>query len=351
MNGDFMFWSQISTKWREFFEWNSEKYYEQSYELYVEGGRIFSLAYSDLEKFDPQFAEAVLTNYFLFIDEGKKQLIRMMDNFGLEHDQIHLIIENFPSDCEKALNEIDKFDIGNLVTSEVLVSNVESNRIRYIESVFECKLCKNEIYCEQPTNFTLKPNTPDKCPIIQGGCGTAKRKGDFRHKEEKSLKSNIVKLEIIGLGITKESFYQPIKRTAYVEGPTIVNLHQGMRILANMIPEEENAERLNSLIGNIYFRLVSFKITNFPDINTSMFEDEEIPKDVKDAIYAKFDHRCQADWRIDPNLDPTTGEICGSTDDLTIDHKYPRIFGGKNNPMNLQVLCRSHNSMKGTKLV
>jgi hypothetical protein len=41
---------------------------------------------------------------------------------------------------------------------------------------------------------------------------------------------------------------------------------------------------------------------------------------------------------------------CGSTADLTVDHKQPRARGGGNDPSNLQTLCRSCNSRKGTKV-
>ena len=140
--GEIMFLSDNSRKWRVFFEENSEKYYE----LYAWGELNFKLEFSDLEKFDPQFAEEILTNYLLLVDDGKNQLIQVMNDLGMEQNQIHLTVENFPSDCQKALNEIEYSDIGNLITSEVLVSKVESNKIRYILSAFECKLCNNIIY-------------------------------------------------------------------------------------------------------------------------------------------------------------------------------------------------------------
>jgi len=38
--------------------------------------------------------------------------------------------------------------------------------------------------------------------------------------------------------------------------------------------------------------------------------------------------------------------ICGSDDDLTVDHKVPKIQGGTDRDDNLEVLCRHHNSSK-----
>ena len=41
---------------------------------------------------------------------------------------------------------------------------------------------------------------------------------------------------------------------------------------------------------------------------------------------------------------------CGATDDLTIDHVYPRSLGGSHAADNLQALCRSCNSAKGARI-
>lgn len=42
---------------------------------------------------------------------------------------------------------------------------------------------------------------------------------------------------------------------------------------------------------------------------------------------------------------------CGTTEDLTIDHIYPRIRGGGHTEDNLQTLCRSCNSRKGARVL
>jgi len=41
---------------------------------------------------------------------------------------------------------------------------------------------------------------------------------------------------------------------------------------------------------------------------------------------------------------------CSSTNDLTVDHIVPRRLGGDNEYTNLQILCRTCNSRKGTKI-
>lgn len=65
-------------------------------------------------------------------------------------------------------------------------------------------------------------------------------------------------------------------------------------------------------------------------------DDGKIPKDVRDLVMKRDGYHCQE---------------CGTTVDLTIDHKIvPWSEGGSStDPGNLQVLCREHNSSKGTR--
>lgn len=39
--------------------------------------------------------------------------------------------------------------------------------------------------------------------------------------------------------------------------------------------------------------------------------------------------------------------VCGTTEDLTVDHITPKTLGGTDKPDNLRTLCRRHNSAKG----
>jgi hypothetical protein len=60
-----------------------------------------------------------------------------------------------------------------------------------------------------------------------------------------------------------------------------------------------------------------------------------ISEDVRAAVYVRDGGRCQ---------------VCGSNENLTMDHKHPWSKGGPDTIENLRVLCRSCNSRKGDRV-
>lgn len=61
---------------------------------------------------------------------------------------------------------------------------------------------------------------------------------------------------------------------------------------------------------------------------------DPVPPETRAFIFERDGFRCA--W-------------CGGTEDLTVDHIYPRSLGGAHTEDNLQALCRSCNSSKGAR--
>jgi 5-methylcytosine-specific restriction endonuclease McrA len=68
-----------------------------------------------------------------------------------------------------------------------------------------------------------------------------------------------------------------------------------------------------------------------------------IPKKTREEVHRKVNGQCQ--YR-----DPKTGRICGSRYKTQIDHIVPFSQNGDNQLNNLQLLCASHNTLKGNAL-
>ena len=62
-----------------------------------------------------------------------------------------------------------------------------------------------------------------------------------------------------------------------------------------------------------------------------------IPAAVRRAVWARDGGRCQ--WPLD------SGDICGATHRVELDHVRPRARGGPSTVANLRILCRRHNDL------
>jgi 5-methylcytosine-specific restriction endonuclease McrA len=67
-----------------------------------------------------------------------------------------------------------------------------------------------------------------------------------------------------------------------------------------------------------------------------------IPKKTREVVHRKAKGQCQ--YR-----DPKTGRLCGSRYKTQIDHIVPFSHNGDNKLNNLQLLCASHNGLKGAR--
>lgn len=72
---------------------------------------------------------------------------------------------------------------------------------------------------------------------------------------------------------------------------------------------------------------------------------------IKDKKLTEFKQRIpfKLRWKIFMR-DNFTCQVCKTRENLTVDHRFPEALGGTLDEENLQTLCRSCNSRKGTRI-
>ena len=68
-----------------------------------------------------------------------------------------------------------------------------------------------------------------------------------------------------------------------------------------------------------------------------------IPRRLRDQIWLRDEGKCQFQ-------DFQTGKICGSSQSLALDHRFPYALGGEHSNNNLRLLCEKHNNWRAGML-
>lgn len=88
----------------------------------------------------------------------------------------------------------------------------------------------------------------------------------------------------------------------------------------------------------------------YVDNMVRLFQQAEAEKSYTAKRRKEFNRRRDSLIKIVIERDGYRCAECGATEDLTLDHKTPLSKGGSDDPKNLQILCRKHNSQKGIRI-
>lgn len=123
----------------------------------------------------------------------------------------------------------------------------------------------------------------------------------------------------------------------YLEGQSKISEEEAKEFLSKAWPYEANSESIKKVCERLRGdlekyakrRIAQSKIKEFRKAIASHYAEIFVRIGRRDGFY------CQE---------------CGSSNELTIDHKTALVNGGTNNDENLQLLCKTCNSRKGDRL-
>lgn len=267
-----------SARWRTFFTQAKEAEIVLLLSKQSENA-VLSVTFHELQAFDPEFAEDVLTDPRKILNKGRETLNEICRERGEDLDCL-LRVGELPKDSRRDLRDVGSRDIERLRSAEVIVTKISEIKPRIHRAVFQCEACGHTIEKIQDNERELQE--PLKCPE-ETGCGEMSgRSGGTRF----ALVMNISRMvnnqwiEIQEVPENVPSGAQPSRGHVLVEGD-LVNKHlPGQRVVVNVIPVVHSEVKRNKKtpMFDIIYHLVSseHESTPFTEIKISDEDREEI---------------------------------------------------------------------------
>ncbi len=240
---------------------------------------VLIVDFHELQTFDPEFAEDVLSDPRKILSNGRNTLNEICRERGEDIDCI-LRVGELPKDSRRELRDVGSPDIERLRSAEVIVTKISEIKPRIHRAVFQCENCGHTIEMIQDNERELKE--PLRCPP-ETGCGEAAgRSGGTRFNLVMNI-SRMVNNQWIEVQEVPEnvpSGAQPSRAHVLVEGD-MVNKHlPGQRVVVNVIPVVHSEVKRNrkTPMFDIIYHLVSseHESTPFTEIKISDEDRETI---------------------------------------------------------------------------
>jgi len=240
---------------------------------------VLIVDFHELQTFDPEFAEDVLSDPRKILNNGRNTLNEICRERGEDIDCL-LRVGELPKDSRRELRDVGSSDIERLRSAEVIITKISEIKPRIQRAVFQCENCGHTVEMIQENERELRE--PLRCPP-ETGCGEAVgRSGGTRF----NLVMNISRMvnnqwvEVQEVPENVPSGAQPSRAHVLVEGD-MVNKHlPGQRVVVNVIPVVHSEVKRNrkTPMFDIIYHLVSseHESTPFTEIKISDEDRETI---------------------------------------------------------------------------
>jgi len=264
----------LTARWRSLL---LEQYSEDLHHVEVSwpDRQSLDISYRDIENFDPEFAERIISEPDENEPAANEAAQALMRESGANNIIPFIRIVDLPPDSSRTVRQLRADDIGNLIALEAIVTKISGVRPRIYQAAFICSSCGNIMHQGQPNEQELIE--PLECSEIQSGCGRKnKRETRFTLLTERSVMINSQFIELQELPEQIRGGVQPERILCIAEHDLAGNLNPGDRVVANgvLFVRSQRKGGKDTPIFDIFLRLHSIERQNIPLEEVSVSEDE-----------------------------------------------------------------------------
>ncbi len=271
----------LAARWEEFLEAedNRLKLLELT-DRYPEL-RSLTVTYSDIDRFDPDFASFILNHPDRALRKGEDIVKRIMNPNRASLD-VHLRIKELPRDSRIDIRDLRSEHLGMLISVEGLVRKATEVRPRLILGVFKCMRCPARIIEPQEGLYFREPM---ECYKEQEGCGRTSGSTKFQLLTEDSLYVDTQKVEMQESPEGLRGGAQPERLAAFLEDDLAGIISPGDRVVLNgVLRSQQKGDRIKSTLFDIDLSVVSmeFEQHEYEEVVISEEDEEMIKREAKD---------------------------------------------------------------------
>ncbi len=246
----------LAARWEEFLEAedNRLKLLELT-DRYPEL-RSLTVTYSDIDRFDPDFASFILNHPDRALRKGEDIVKRIMNPNRASLD-VHLRIKELPRDSRIDIRDLRSEHLGMLISVEGLVRKATEVRPRLVLGVFKCMRCPARIIEPQEGLYFREPM---ECYKEQEGCGRTSGSTKFQLLTEDSLYVDTQKVEMQESPEGLRGGAQPERLAAFLEDDLAGIISPGDRVVLNgVLRSQQKGDRIKSTLFDIDLSVVSME--------------------------------------------------------------------------------------------
>ncbi|MDD1765845.1 MAG: hypothetical protein LUO84_05270, partial [Methanomassiliicoccales archaeon] len=265
----------ILARWEEFFETADYRAKVIDVSDHYPELRSVNVAYSDLDRFDPDFADYLLQHPNRVLWSGG-QTIKKLTPPSMEGAEIHLRMIELPRDSRVEIRKLRSKHLGKFISVEGLVRKATEVRPKITAAIFQCLRCHAIIKEPQEGMFFKEPL---ECYKEQDGCGKSASATKFKLLTEDSHYVDTQKIEIQESPEGLRGGAQPERLVGYLEDDIAGKIFPGYRVILNgILRSVQKGAIAKSTLFDINLDIVSveFQEHEYEEITIEEEDEEKI---------------------------------------------------------------------------